>query len=139
MHPQRSARRAPRRTKFEHKYGMTPEEFHRRYAFPPGVRCGGCRSPKVAVRAITMVPLDELRKRDPRADYFATHDPLGFAKTLVPLKHGPHVRIATVYACSTCAPELERQAARGPSWAVVEFDRGPGPDKPQVGWDGGNR
>lgn len=118
-----------RRT-FENRYGCTPEEYHRQHAFHPSARCAGCRSQKVAVRAITLVPLDELRKRDPAFDLLATRDPAGMMKLLVPLKHGPHVRVSTAYACQACAPALEREAARStPSWAIVEFNRGPGPQK----------
>lgn len=41
---------------------------------------------------------------------------------------------ATKVACRRCAPALERAAARqAPSWACVEFERGPGPDSPIVG------
>jgi hypothetical protein len=52
-----------------------------------------------------------------------------FYKTLVQLKSGPHMHVSTVYACKSCKPDLVRQAARGPSWAFVDFDDGPGPDK----------
>lgn len=36
-------------------------------------------------------------------------------------------------ACSHCAPDLERAAARAPSWCWAEIDRGPGVDNPIVG------
>ena len=42
------------------------------------------------------------------------------------------VHMPTLYACDGCSAELEKVLARAPSYVVVEFRRGPGPDKPQV-------
>lgn len=84
-----------------------------------------------------MIPLDELRKRDPEFDRvasLATINPSAaqqFFSLLVPLKTGsgdsttPHIRVSTVYACETCRPTLEKALAKQPSWAVVEINRGP--------------
>lgn len=107
----------------------TAEEFHRAHAFPVGARCAGCRSTKVGVRAQVLVPLAELRARDPMADLAMTADPAGFARVLVQTVHGPHVRLSTVYACDRCAPSMERALAKQPSWVIVDINRGPGPDK----------
>lgn len=43
------------------------------------------------------------------------------------------VKIGEVCACSRCKSQLERQMAKAPSWVLVDFDYGPGEDKPQVG------
>lgn len=89
----------------------------------------------LVMRAISMAPVDEMRKRDPLFEQLMQVSPTEFLKTLVPLdinKDGvpvPHVRISTVYACQHCAVELERAVAKGPSWVVVDINRGPGADK----------
>jgi len=120
----------------------TPEQYHSKYAFPPGTRCqvAGC-SARPLTRIIVMVPYEELRKTDPGIDVLAATDPAKFLAMMIPLKiNGPtqpavnHIRISTVYACKTHTPDAERAAAHGPSWAVVEINRGPGEDKPKVGW-----
>ena len=96
------------------------------------------------MRAVVMLPLDEVRKRDPDFDTLAelalVHPGAAekFHGMLVMLRGGdgqpaPHVRMTTAYACRACTPAMERVLARGPSWAVVEINRGPGPDRPVVG------
>lgn len=83
-----------------------------------------------------MIPLDELRKRDPEFDRvvsYANVNPqaaTAFFKTLVQLKGSDglpvsHVRVSTTYSCETCKSLFEKQLARAPSWAVVEINRGP--------------
>ena len=42
------------------------------------------------------------------------------------------VHMPTLYACDGCSAELEKMLAHAPSYVVVEFRRGPGPEKPQV-------
>lgn len=42
------------------------------------------------------------------------------------------VHMPTLYACDGCSAELEKMLARAPSYVVVEFRRGPGPEKPQI-------
>lgn len=92
------------------------------------------------MRGIVMMPLDELRKRDPKFDVIvarASVDPnaaQAFYSMLVQLKGGdgkpvPYMRMSTVYSCETCKHEFEKALAKAPSWAVVEINRGPGPDK----------
>lgn len=117
---------------------MSAEQAHAKWAFPTEARCICGRKP--LVRAIVMLPLDEVRKRDPEFDrvvQLASVNPAAaqqFFSILVQLKGidgnpEPHIRISTTYACETCAPTMERVLAKGPSYAVVEINRGPGPDK----------
>lgn len=84
--------------------------------------------------------MDELRKRDPVFDKVASlalinpKAAVQFHQTLVQLRGSDgkpenHVRVSTVYACKMHIKEMERAAAKMPSWAVVEFNYGPGPDK----------
>lgn len=43
----------------------------------------------------------------------------------------PFVALPVLYACKACWQDLERLTARTPSYAVVEFHRGPGTDRIQ--------
>jgi len=122
----------------------TAEEYHSKYAFPPGASCTGCgRKDGLKTRFITLAPLDELRKRDPMFDLLAS-DPRGagtLAKMLVQIRGAennpiPYVRLSTVYACGACTPAAEKVAAKGPSWVQIEINRGPGTVVPQVGYTG---
>lgn len=117
---------------------MTAEQAHAKWGIPPNAKCLCGRRP--IIRAIVMMPLDELRKRDPEFDRvvgLASVSPAAaeqFFSLLIPLKGidgkpVPHIRISTTYACESCGPTMERQLAKGPSWCVVEINRGPGTDK----------
>jgi len=118
---------------------VTPQEYHAKHAFPPGAKCSGCGRPP-SIRAIVMAPLDEVRKRDPDfgvvADLALTNPQAAkrFHEVLVPLRGSdgrpvPHIRLSTALACPVCAPAMEKALAKGPSWCVVDIQRGPGPDK----------
>ena len=112
----------------------TAEEVHSKHAFPVNAQCQGCKTRGVITRIIILGPLDEMKKRDPLLDVLAEVDPQKFLKLLVPTKDGPHIKISTTYACKMCTPALERAAAKGPSWVIVDIHRGPGPDKVVVGF-----
>ena len=112
---------------------ITPEEFHAKYAFPPDARCLVCPSRPLAVIRV-LVPVDELRKRDPVFDVMCDNDPVGMQNMFVQLTHGPHVLTTSAFVCKQHLPEAEKAIARSsPSWAVVEINRGPGVDNPKVG------
>lgn len=109
----------------------TAEEVHRSASFPKGAVCGGCRSSKVAIRARTFVPFADFVKNMPElAMQMAAAN--GGSIPCVDFKHGRHVRVGDAYACDLCAGALERALARGPSWVVVDIERGPGPERPVV-------
>lgn len=120
---------------------MTAEEAHAKYAFPLNARCTGCGTRKgLQTRFITLAPLDEMRRRDPAVELLMQNDPAAFIKVLVPIKGAsgqpePYLRIATIYACGPCTPAAELAAAHGPSWAIVEINRGPGKDKVVSGYN----
>lgn len=93
--------------------------------------CG--RRPEAVARVF--LPLDELRRRDAMFDLLCDRDPNAMLQMVVMLhdskdnpriKH-PYVRTTTAYACSQHLPDLERAAAKSPSWALVEINRGPDP------------
>lgn len=113
----------------------TAEEFHRANAFPPDARCGGCGSPKVAVRARTFYPARDLVARKPEVavQIASRHD--GRLPCVDFRGPGdrpvPHVRVGDAFACDLCAPALEKSLAEGErrdSRIVTHVERGPGPD-----------
>jgi hypothetical protein len=117
---------------------MTPQEFHQRYAFARGAKCHVCtRRPLTTAR--TYIPLEDLHKQDPEglgALLVQSPDKLqGMMETFRDASNNPvqYVRISTTYACRQHRKELEIAAAKGPSWAVVEFNHGPGEDRIIVG------
>lgn len=118
----------------------SPEQVHSDLAFPPGVRCSGCSGPRPIMRAVVMAPLDEVRKRDPdfeqleRLALISPEAAQRFHSILVMLKDAegkpaPHLRLSTAYSCASCASSMEKALAKGPSWVVVDINRGPGPDR----------
>lgn len=124
---------------FKRKFmgGMcTPREAHSRLAFPPGAACATCKRPPVA-RAIVMAPLDECIKHELVPPEAAANPGVLLPITVQlnesvgssALNPKPYIRLSITYACQQCLPVMERQAARGPSWMVVDIDRGPAADK----------
>ena len=103
-----------------------------------GLRCTGCKSKAIVVVAKTFYPTLEAAHRFPQvaAELIAEDIRSGGGGSLpsVRFKDGKdYTLISTVAACSPCRKQLEVAAARAPhSWAVVEFDRGPGEDRPFV-------
>lgn len=114
-------------------------DVHRATAWAGG-QCIACNSRKVTCEIKVLVPLAELHRNNPKAMALAQMmSPELIAQMTVPTIHGPYVRVSTNYACKLHQKELEQQAARGPSWAIVEIDRGPkgvGIDKAQFGRGG---
>lgn len=84
-----------------------------------------------AYRVVSFAPVDELIRRAPQlvVDLARQH---GGRVPVVDFKHGKHVRVGEVFGCSICRAAVERAAARGPSWVVVEFQDGPGPERTTV-------
>lgn len=50
---------------------------------------------------------------------------------------GLAIKATETYACTRCKPTLLRQAGKGPSYAMVDIDEGPGEDKPLIQVVGG--
>lgn len=114
----------------------TAEEVHSQHAFPHDAQCTGCKTRAVITRILVLCPLDELKKRDPLMGELMLVDPLKFQSLLVQTKHGPHIKLSTVYACSRCTPAAEKVAAKAPSWMIIDINRGPGADKAVAGYGG---
>jgi hypothetical protein len=133
-----SGNRAQRRAEVIHRRKlfdgqMTAEEAHQQFALPPGAKCLGCNArPMTTFR--TFIELSELRKQDELFVLMETLDRARLHSMTVFFKDSsgnpvPYVKMNTVYACKSCTPAAEKMAAKGPSWYVVEIDRGPGADK----------
>jgi hypothetical protein len=150
--PNREARRATKGGEIIHREKLfggkfTAEEAHAAHVFK-GQKCAGIEAGcigKLGIGSIvirTFMSVKDLKARDPNGfGLLCEIDPDAVARMLVSFKGSdgrpvPYVRIATVYACKHCAAAAERAAAHGPSYAVVEIDRGPGADPIVSGYSG---
>lgn len=106
----------------------TAQEVHARVAWG-GAKCDGCKGPP-SIRIQIFVALNDM-SLDTRVALEA-EIAAGRIRT-VPLTNGPGVCVSRAFACAICQPAAERAAARGPSYAVVDIERGPGADIPVVG------
>jgi len=111
---------------------QTAEEVHQQHAFPIGATCAGC-SRRPLLRAIVMMELKEALK-NPAVAQLSQLSPEDFMKSVVQIKSSdgsptPYYRCSVVYACKSCAREMEKQLAKAPSHCIVEINRGPGTDK----------
>ncbi len=109
---------------------MSPEEYHSKFAFPPGATCAAC-SNRPMIRAIIMMELAEARK-NPLVDQMMLMDPGSFMQHVVHIKQSdgsgkPYFRVSVVYACKSCRRALEKQLAKAPSHCIVEINSGPDP------------
>ena len=115
---------------------MTPQEFHNRNAYPRGAACVACKAPPVIVCRV-LLPLKDVVEKQGEAIGAILLDPRraeNFFALCVETKYGTFVRVSTTYACAEHRRDLERTAAKAPSYALVEFGRGPGEDRPMVGY-----
>ena len=110
--------------------GLSPQDFYKAHSFPHDARCTGCKTPKVAVRAITFYPLKEALADGVVSEQEVTSGAIspvvlqlndnGTKKTFI--------RTSMAYACEACSPTMERVLARDlPSYVVVDISRGPDP------------
>lgn len=107
---------------------ISPREYHIKHAFPPGAKCKGCgQKPVITIR--TYAPVKDMLKTDPMLAKLAELDPMAFMElTVQGIFKEPMLMLACIFACPNCAPAAERAAARGPSWIIVDIDRGPKAD-----------
>lgn len=110
----------------------TAEEVHAHH----GIRlpCGapGCKNLPV-IQIKMMMLMNEFAQRSPQlAAAIAATNPDGPFIPTVPTTFGPMVVFSRVAGCRTHQKDLEKAAAKAPSWVLVEIDRGPGADKPIV-------
>ena len=103
----------------------TPQEMHRRL----GIRknCVMCKGVPAVIRIKVFAPLAELVKRAP--EYVAgiiASNPDGPYVPSIDTTYGKMVKVSDIGACDLCKTQAEKEAAKGPSWVLVEIDRGPG-------------
>ena len=105
----------------------TPQQVHGAWAFKPGAHCLACsRRPVTSVRIFW--PIDELVRRDPQFATLLQADPAMVMQMVVQMSDGKHyVRVSSALACPQHSSYLEKVAAKAPSWAVVDINRGPDP------------
>lgn len=106
----------------------TAQQVHAEMAWW-GMSCGSCGGPP-ALRVQIFAYLSDLDATARQVMAMEIE-----AKRVDPLKtkDGTLVRMSEAVACAMCAPRLERAAAKAPSWAHVDLDRGPGADTAIVG------
>lgn len=109
--------------------GLGTERFAFAIMFK-GKRCTSCKSPKPIMRIQTFVAVSDIPNPTVRE---ATRLMVQAGEIpTVPLVTGKGIRTGEVYACADCAASAERAAARGPSFAIVVFDRLPRSEQPLV-------
>lgn len=106
------------------------EEIHSKFGMKqPCHACGAL--PVIMIKS--MMLHDEFCKREPiLAAEIARTNPAGPCVPTFPTTFGPMVLVSKVTACKMHQRDLEHAAAKGPSYVLIEIDRGPGADKPQV-------
>lgn len=112
--------------------GLSAQELHRKLVFA-GKHCRGCGSRQVALRIKALAPAVELMKTEQGASFImqlAMQN--NGAVPVVDTVYGKFIRVSDVYACDRCAPRAEKVASKHPSSWIIEFDRGPGKDRPRV-------
>lgn len=108
----------------------TAMEVHRRLAWNDAP-CYVCGSRETVIELQYSMSPRDLMVREPAIAAVRMADNEG----RLPIwrsKYGALVRFAVEHACSKCRKQVEIDAARLPSHILVEIDRGPGEDKPQV-------
>jgi len=110
----------------------TAQEVHAKHGFRQACTAPKCKN--IPVIQIKMLMLhDEFVQRQPKlAAMIAMTNEAGPYIPAVPTTFGPMVMFSKVTACRVHQKELEKAAAKAPSYVLVEIDRGPGADKPQV-------
>jgi hypothetical protein len=116
----------------------TAHEVHAEFGW--GIRCEKCGGPPV-IMIKSLARIKDLEKEAPEylaaIEMAAIEDGHGNPDGSVnlphiPTKYGPMVTISRVASCLIHRKDAEVAAARGPSWIMIEIDRGPGADNPIV-------
>jgi len=111
----------------------TAQEVHAKMGFRQPCQMPGCKNLPVIQAKLFMLHDDFVKQCPQMAAAIALTNPNG-SRTIpcVPMTFGPMVMFSKVAACRSHQKELELEAAKAPSYVLVEIDRGPGADKPQV-------
>lgn len=110
----------------------TAAEVHARHGIRQPCQADRCKNlPVIQIRML--MAHDEFVKRNPQlATMIAMTNESGPYIPAIPTTFGPMVMFSKVAACRTHQKDLERAAAKAPSYILCEIDRGPGADKPVV-------
>lgn len=108
----------------------TPQEVHRAIAWG-GRKCDACKVGVAAIRVRVFAEYKETLQRSPEFVMNLAAQNNG-ALPVVDFKQGKYIRVSEAFACEGCKADLEKEAAKAPSWCCVEIDRGPD-QKVQVG------
>lgn len=106
----------------------TAMDVHRQLAWHGG-RCNGCGSGQTVIQIATHMLTKEIIDKHPS---IAARIMMAAEDGQIPSwksKYGPMTMVGVAYACAACRQSLESAAAKGPSYVLVEIDRGPGEDK----------
>lgn len=95
-----------------------------------GQRCLQCGSDKPCLRIQTFIAIADIADTRVRDEVQRQVN----RRKLKPIQltHGPGIKSGEMFACKSCRKEAEVAAAKGPSYAVVVFDRLPEADKPLI-------
>lgn len=137
MGHQSSAKGGRRRGEIIHRSKLfggvsTAEEVHARHGFRQPCGIAGCSNLPVIQVRMFMEHGEFVRRAPELAATIAASNPNGPYVPTTPMTFGHMVLFSKVSACRTHQRDLERSAAKAPSWVFVEVDRGPGADKPLV-------
>jgi hypothetical protein len=105
---------------FEQKTGMTPVEMIRKLDLKKP--CDLCGDPPV-MRMRVLAEMAEMEKREP--DIIAKiklTNPNGLYVPTIDTKFGKMMLLHDMRFCEGCRVGAQRQAAKYPSWMIVEFD-----------------
>jgi hypothetical protein len=113
-------------SKFENKYGESPQEMHARLGVAQKCLCG-----RPGVGTIdSLIQEQELWTKFPAiAMALLAKNRSGPVIPSFNSKYGKLVRIARIAPCAMCFSEAEKAAAKGPSYVIIEICKGPGKNK----------
>jgi len=110
----------------------TAEEVHAKHGIRQPCQSDGCKNTPVVQVKLFMLHNEFVQRSPQMAAMIAMSNPDGRYIPSVPTTFGPMVMFSKVAACRAHQRELEREAAKAPSYVLVEVDRGPGADRPIV-------
>lgn len=115
----------------------TAEQVYRELAFA-NRKCAECGGPP-AIRVKVFYPLTEIHETlldAVKLECLVTGEPPPILRANEKYGNQLIMKVSDIVACERCAAALERAAAKAPSYAIVDIDRGPGKDRPIVQVDG---
>ena len=110
----------------------TPKEVHWQFM---NLKCHACGRPAI-IRIMVFISVYELVTRHPEiSTALIASSPGGIIPTTKMRDGQEMVRVSDIGACASCRKDAEQAAAKQPSWAYVDIDRGPADIPIQVGYE----